>query len=84
MTAVAPTVSCAVWPTTRVLFLLAGTMTLLSAVLSAAVSPWFLLLTAFVGVNQLVFVAFGACPASLVIDRLRADRSDRPLAGDPA
>ncbi|MGZ6827763.1 MAG: DUF2892 domain-containing protein [Mycobacteriales bacterium] len=59
------------WPTTRVLFLLAGTMTLLSALLSATVSPWFLLLTAFVGLNQLVFVTFGACPASLVIDRLR-------------
>ncbi|MGZ6825812.1 MAG: DUF2892 domain-containing protein [Mycobacteriales bacterium] len=59
------------WPTTRVLFLLAGTMTLLSVLLSATVSSWFLLLTGFVGLNQLVFVTFGACPASLVIDRLR-------------
>jgi hypothetical protein len=60
------------WPTTRVLFLLAGTMTLLGAALAATVSPWFLLLTAFVGLNQLVFVAAGACPASLVIERIRA------------
>jgi hypothetical protein len=30
------------------------------------------LLTAFVGVNQLVYVTVGACPASLVVDRLRA------------
>jgi hypothetical protein len=59
------------WPTTRILFLLAGTMTLLSAVLAAAVSPWFLLLTAFVGLNQLAFVGLGACPASLLIERLR-------------
>jgi hypothetical protein len=39
------------WPLERVLFALAGTVTLLSAALAAAVSPWFLLLTAFVGVN---------------------------------
>jgi len=40
------------WPLERVLFALAGTVTLASVVLAAAVSPWFLLLTAFVGVNQ--------------------------------
>ena len=38
-------------------------MTLLSALLAATVSPWFLLLTAFVGVNQWLYVAFGACGA---------------------
>ncbi|MBJ7519838.1 MAG: DUF2892 domain-containing protein [Solirubrobacteraceae bacterium] len=57
------------WPLERVLFALAGTMTLLSALLAATVSPWFLLLTAFVGVNQWAFVLFGACPASLVLSR---------------
>ncbi len=57
------------WPLERILFALAGTMVLLSAVLAAVVSPWFLLLTAFVGVNQWLFVAFGACPASLVLRR---------------
>jgi len=62
----------AAWPTTRILFLLAATMTLLSAGLAAAVSPWFLLLTAFVGLNQLVYVGAGACPASLVIERIRS------------
>lgn len=60
------------WPTTRLLFLLAGTITLLTAVLASAFSPWFLVLTGLVGVNQLVFVVLGACPASVVIDRLRA------------
>lgn len=54
----------------RVLFALAGTMTLLSAVLVALISPWFLLLTAFVGVNQWLYVLFGACPASLVLQRV--------------
>jgi hypothetical protein len=61
------------WPTTRVLFLLAGAMTLLSVVLAATWTTWALLLTAFVGVNQLVFVIVGACPASVVIDRVRGD-----------
>jgi hypothetical protein len=58
------------WPLERVLFALAGTVTLLSAALAALVSPWFLLLTAFVGVNQWLYVAAGACPASLVFTRL--------------
>ena len=58
------------WPLERVLFALAGTMTLISAALAAIVSPWFLLLTAFVGINQWLYVAAGACPASLVLTRL--------------
>ena len=58
------------WPLERILFALAGTMTLVSVALVAAVSPWFLLLTAFVGVNQWLYVAAGACPASLVLRRL--------------
>ena len=57
------------WPLERVLFAMAGTVTLLSAALAATVSPWFLFLTAFVGVNQWLYVAVGACPASLVIGR---------------
>ncbi len=57
------------WPLERVLFALAGTMTLLSAVLAAVVSPWFLLLTAFVAVNQWLYVLAGACPASIVLRR---------------
>jgi len=58
------------WPLERVLFLLGGTVTLVSAVLAALVSPWFLLLTAFVGLNQWAYVAFGACPSSLLLARL--------------
>ena len=57
------------WPLERVLFALAGTMALVSAGLAAFVSPWFLLLTAFVGINQWLFVAFGACPASMVLKK---------------
>jgi hypothetical protein len=57
------------WPLERVLFALAGTMTLLSALLGAKVSAWFLLLTAFVGVNQWLYVLAGNCPASIVLRR---------------
>lgn len=67
------------WPVERVLFAMAGTVTLASAALAAAVSSWFLLLTVFVGVNQWLYVLFGDCPASLLLKRgfglcsLRAD-----------
>lgn len=57
------------WPLERMLFALAGSMTLLSVLLAVLVSPWFLLLTAFVGVNQWLFVVAGGCPASLVLER---------------
>jgi len=57
------------WPLERVLFALAGSMTLLSVLLAVLVSPWFLVLAAFVGVNQWLFVGVGSCPASLVLER---------------
>jgi hypothetical protein len=63
------------WVLERVLFALAGSMTLISAALAALISPWFLVLTAFVGVNQWLYVLFGACPASLVLGRLFSLRS---------
>jgi len=58
------------WPLERVLFALAGTVTLVSALLAATVSSWFLLLTAFAGVNQWLYVWLGACPASVVLVRI--------------
>lgn len=63
------------WARERVLFLLAGTATVISAALSAAVSPLLLLMTAAVGLNQLLLVAPGRCPASSVVDRLLARRT---------
>jgi membrane associated rhomboid family serine protease len=63
------------WPLERVLFAMAGTVTLLSALLAAVVSPWFLLLTVFVGVNQWLYVVVGACPAAIVIGRVFGVRS---------
>jgi hypothetical protein len=57
------------WPLERVLFALAGTVTLISALLAATVSSWFLLLTAFVGANQWLYVLVGHCPASIALRR---------------
>ena len=62
------------WPLERLLFALAGTMTLASALLAATVSRWFLLLTAFVGLNQWLYVTVGACPASLLLERVGGAR----------
>jgi len=58
------------WPLERILFALAGSLTLLSVLLALLVSPWFLLLAAFVGLNQWLFVGAGACPASLQLERV--------------
>jgi hypothetical protein len=63
------------WPLERVLFALAGSMTLLSVGLALLVSPWFLALTAFVGLNQWLYVLVGACPASLIVERAFHRRS---------
>jgi ABC-type transport system involved in cytochrome bd biosynthesis fused ATPase/permease subunit len=76
------------WPLELVLFALAGTMTLLSAALAVLLSPWFLLLTAFVGVNQWLYVLIGACPASIVLRRACRLRSaiypDHSMPAGPA
>ncbi|MGH2931642.1 MAG: DUF2892 domain-containing protein [Gaiellaceae bacterium] len=66
------------WPLERVLFALAGSMTLLSVLLALLAGPWFLLLAAFVALNQWLFVVVGACPASLVLERVGIDRRCRP------
>ncbi len=61
--------SCSRLSLTRVLFALAGTMTLLAVVLGVTVSPWFLLLGVFVAANQWLFALIGSCPASIVLGR---------------
>lgn len=58
------------WPLERVLFALAGTVVLIASALTLIVSPWFVLLAAFAGVNQWLYVLFGDCPASLILTRL--------------
>lgn len=73
-----PSRSCvrsAGWPMERVLFALAGTVGLIGAALAAAVSPWFLLLVAFVAVNQWLYVLTGTCGASYMLGRAFGLRS---------
>jgi ABC-type transport system involved in cytochrome bd biosynthesis fused ATPase/permease subunit len=65
------------WPLVRILFPLAGTMTLLSALLATTVSPWFLVLTAFAGISQWLYVTVALCPASLVLERFGVSRTYR-------
>ena len=49
---------------------LAGTMILISVALVYFVSPWFLLFTAFIGLNLLQSAFTGFCPPSIVFRRL--------------
>jgi hypothetical protein len=62
------------WTVERAVPLLAGLMILLSVALTASVSTWWLLLTAFVALNLLLFAAVGWCPASLLMHRLGLPR----------
>lgn len=63
--------SCdAAWPLERVLFAMAGVVTAVSAVLAALISPWFLILTAFVATSQLLYATVHDCPSSMMLKRL--------------
>lgn len=53
----------------RAIFAFAGTMILISVALTHFVSPWWLLLTAFVGLNLLQSAFTGFCPAAMVLAR---------------
>ena len=48
----------------------AGVMILISVALTQLVSPWWWLLTAFVGLNLLQSAFTGFCPAAMVMRRL--------------
>ncbi len=50
--------------------ILAGTMVLIGLVLSQLFSPWWLLLTGFVGVNLIQSSFTGFCPAEMIFRKL--------------
>ena len=56
--------------TDQLVRLLAGTVTLLGVALAHFVSPWWLLLCAFVGLNLIQSVFTGFCPPSLLLRKL--------------
>ena len=56
----------------RIVMAFAGTMVLLSLLLAQLFSPWWLLLTAFVGVNLLQAAFTGLCPLAMALKRFGA------------
>ncbi|WP_054814071.1 YgaP family membrane protein [Nocardia arizonensis] len=58
------------WTIERIVPLLAGALTLAGTALAAMLSPWWLLLSALVGANLLLYSAVGWCPATLLMARL--------------
>jgi Inner membrane protein YgaP-like, transmembrane domain len=50
----------------RAVMAFAGLMILASLVLAWTVSPWWLLLTAFIGLNMLQAAFTGFCPAAMI------------------
>ncbi|MCB0869528.1 MAG: DUF2892 domain-containing protein [Solirubrobacterales bacterium] len=68
------------WYLERVLFAMAGTVSLVGGALALLVSPWFALLPVLAGINQWLFVIVGACPASFVLSRVTSLRSAAELS----
>jgi hypothetical protein len=56
----------------RAVLCFAGFMVLLSALLVWLFSPWWLLLTAFVGANMMQASVTGFCPAAMIFKALGA------------
>ena len=54
----------------RTILAFAGAMVLLSVILTLWVSPWFVLLTVFVGLNLIQSAFTGFCPAAMLFRRL--------------
>jgi len=54
----------------RIVLAVAGTFVLLSAILAATVSPWWLLFTGFVGLNLLQSAFTGFCPLATILKKL--------------
>ena len=54
----------------RFVLAFAGTMVLAAVLLAWAVSPWWLLLGAFVGLNLLQAAFTGLCPLAIILRRL--------------
>ena len=56
--------------TDRAVLFFAGFLTLLGTVLVWLVSPWWLLLTAFIGANMMQASITGFCPAAMIFKAL--------------
>jgi hypothetical protein len=58
------------WYLERVMFLMAGFMVLVSLLLALAHSIYWLILTALVGLNLVVFATTGFCPSAQLFHKL--------------
>jgi hypothetical protein len=54
----------------RIVLAFAGSMVILSLLLAHFVSPWWLLLAAFVGLNLLQSAFTGFCPLAIILKRV--------------
>ncbi|MBX7059156.1 MAG: DUF2892 domain-containing protein [Leptospirales bacterium] len=68
------------WYLERAIWLVAGVITLGSAALSAFVSPYWLILTALVGVNLIVFALSGFCVMANLLVKLGLRSAVAPSA----
>lgn len=60
------------WYLERIIWLVAGLLTMSSAVLAWLHSPYWLILTAFIGTNLVVFAVTGFCIMANILYRLGA------------
>ncbi len=60
--------------------ILAGSMILISLVLAVTVSHYWLLLTAFVGVNLIQSALTGFCPAETILNKIGIGQGHCPVA----
>jgi len=60
----------------RLVFIVAGSMVGLSALLVYFVSPWWLIMTAFVAINMIQAGLTGFCPLTKVLNALKVERCE--------
>jgi hypothetical protein len=58
------------WYLERVIFLMAGILTLIGTILAWTYSMYWLILTALVGLNLLIFALTGFCPSAALMHKL--------------
>ena len=55
----------------RVIFLMAGVLVTTGAALSVLISPWWILLSVFVGANMLQAALTGFCPLTKILNAMK-------------
>ena len=65
----------------RAVMVVAGVMILISIALTQFLSPWWWLLTAFVGLNLLQSSITGLCPAAMILRKLGVGKGMAPGCG---